>query len=503
MNFLSKIKASYVFNIFAVALVGMSFVLYFYFSVTKEKIFLVNQKANIQYVASIADNLVADIIRIVEEDLAEALQEDEIIKSYIESDLKLFVTTKYQYIYILAKEKNIHGGFKILVDSSKTLEEKNSLYALYNVFNKEDFTQVYDSKSSVYLQDKNKRASYLKPIIVADKVVAIIVIEFTLEEQKNISLALQNLEDAFELVISFFVVIFIFMLWFSSVDSRREKEKKAVFEKLQTSNKKLKIQSEKVIELNNSLENRVKYEVEKNREKDVQMIQQSRLAQMGEMISMIAHQWRQPLSAISATSSAIVLKAEINTLEKENAIELAQKITEYSQHLSMTIDDFREFFKSNKKITQTSYTQLVESVLGIVETSLETKNIKLILQLELEDKFETYSNEIKQVILNLIKNAEDVLMEKKSENPTIKIRSYKENNAFILRISDNGGGIAEDIIDKIFDPYFSTKMKKNGTGLGLYMSKTIVQKHCGGKLLVHNDSEGAVFTIALDRKIQV
>ncbi len=227
--------------------------------------------------------------------------------------------------------------------------------------------------------------------------------------------------------------------------------------------------------------------------KSKQILQQSRLAQMGEMINMIAHQWRQPLSAISATSGSINIKARLHNLNDETTIELSNKISQYTQHLSSTIDDFREFFKSNKEKRDTNFNELVQSVLNIVEVSIVNKNIKLIQNLNCSNTLHTYPNELKQVILNLIKNAEDVLLENKIVNPQITI----ETNNGTLSISDNGGGVPQNIIEKIFDPYFSTKTKKDGTGLGLYMSKTIVEENCGGTLKVINCENGAVFIIKL------
>ncbi len=233
------------------------------------------------------------------------------------------------------------------------------------------------------------------------------------------------------------------------------------------------------------------------KQKDQQLLQQSRLAQMGEMISMIAHQWRQPLTAISATSGAINLKAQLNRLDKDMAIELSSKISNYSQHLSSTIDDFRDFFKSNKEKKETSYNEIVQNVLGIIETSIINKNIEIIKELNVNDTFNSYPNELKQVVMNLIKNAEDILLEKKIENPTIHIKTYKKDSKLILEVSDNAGGVPKDILPKIFDPYFSTKTKKDGTGLGLYMSKTIIEEHCGGTLSVSNSGVGAVFRVEI------
>ena len=121
----------------------------------------------------------------------------------------------------------------------------------------------------------------------------------------------------------------------------------------------------------------------------------------------------------------------------------------------------------------------------------------MIQELNYHERFISYPNELKQLILNLIKNAEDALIEKQIENPYIKISTYKENDKFILEVSDNAGGIEEGIMDKIFDPYFSTKTQKEGTGLGLYMSKTIIEEHCGGELSATNIEDGALFRITL------
>jgi len=238
------------------------------------------------------------------------------------------------------------------------------------------------------------------------------------------------------------------------------------------------------------------------KEKDRLIQTQSRLAQMGEMITMIAHQWRQPLSAISATSTAINLKAQLNKLDKEYIIEMTDNISGYSQHLSDTIDDFRNFFKPNKEKVETSFSELLDSVLKIISVSMDNHNIKLIREFDSEVQFHSYSNEIKQVILNLFKNSEDIFIDKKIENAYIKVVIRDDEDSIILEISDNAGGIPESIIDDIFTPYFSTKKKKDGTGLGLYMSKVIIEEHCQGELLVHNGEDGAVFQIILKKELR-
>ncbi len=254
---------------------------------------------------------------------------------------------------------------------------------------------------------------------------------------------------------------------------------------------------QKIESLNETLEERVNEALASNRAKDKQILHQSRLAQMGEMISMIAHQWRQPLSAIASASALINLKAQLNKLDKETALEVSQNIANYTQHLSATIDDFRDFFKQDKEQDTTNFTYLVKSVFSIIRSTLENNNIAVIEELNCKDSFMAYSNELKQVIINLVSNAQDVLVEKKVQSAYIKLKSYSDDKNYILEISDNGGGISEDVIDKIFNPYFSTRLKQDGTGLGLYMSKTIVEEHCRGKLSCYNTSDGACFKVEL------
>ena len=235
-----------------------------------------------------------------------------------------------------------------------------------------------------------------------------------------------------------------------------------------------------------------------------QLLQQSRMAQMGEMISMIAHQWRQPLAAIAATVINLDLKFELamfdlDTKEGREQQELyfrdnLKNISSYVQGLSTTIDDFRNFYKSNKQIQLSSLELVTKRALKIIQASLENDGIVFVFNYNSDEKFEMYENEIMQVILNILKNAQDNLLEREIKDGKITITTYERSISFC----DNGGGIEADIIDKIFDPYFSTKSELNGTGLGLYMSKTIIQEHHNGALEVQNIGKGVCFTISFD-----
>ena len=249
--------------------------------------------------------------------------------------------------------------------------------------------------------------------------------------------------------------------------------------------------------LNYGLTKEIKNQLEILREKDRQLQYQARLAKMGEMLSMIAHQWRQPLTAISATTSYMYGKLSINAFDKEEFLEELGHIEDYSKHLSKTIDDFRNFFKPNKTKEDTTLEKIVKTTLEIVKPILINNNIKVIEEFTCNKVIHNYANEIRQVVLNLIKNAEDALVANKIEDATITIRTYINNDNAILEVSDNAGGVPLEIMDKIFDSYFTTKTSALGTGLGLCMSKTIVEDNCKGKLDVKNGDEGAVFIVSI------
>lgn len=247
------------------------------------------------------------------------------------------------------------------------------------------------------------------------------------------------------------------------------------------------------------------YELERVEQENI-LLQHSRMAQMGEMISMIAHQWRQPLSAIASTASNLKLMLMLESLDfsSKEAIEESREyltkrldnVDEYVSSLTTTIDDFRNFYKPNKKPITTSLKSIVEKSLNIIEAALEVDKIKVVKEYDNVENMEIFDSEMMQVVLNILKNSQDNFNEKKIENPYIKIVIEGKTISFY----DNGGGIPEDIIPSVFDPYFSTKSEKNGTGLGLHMSKIIVEEHHKGNLSVKNTPDGVHFSIKLWEK---
>jgi len=226
-----------------------------------------------------------------------------------------------------------------------------------------------------------------------------------------------------------------------------------------------------------------------------QLIAQSRHAAMGEMISMIAHQWRQPLATISAITTSVCMDIRLESMDEEQLEIKMENISKQIQHLSHTVDDFRDFFKPTKGIENTSVHKLVEEAIKLLDHRIE-KGVELIYEEKIDLCLALYHNELVQVLLNILNNACDQLSEKEIKAPKIFIKEYTDKNNVVIEIGDNAGGIDEKVIKHIFDPYFSTKTK-NGTGLGLYMSKTIVEDHQKGLLEAYNSDEGAVFKMTL------
>ena len=256
--------------------------------------------------------------------------------------------------------------------------------------------------------------------------------------------------------------------------------------------------------LNAQLNEKIELEIQKNEEKNKILIQQSRMASMGEMLENIAHQWRQPLSTISVAASGMEIKKEFSTLSDEEFYEAINHIKKSTLYLSNTIDDFRSFFSKNKTPAQLSTNHAIEKVLELMGNTFIQHRINLIKNVE-DVKILSLENELIQVLMNILVNAKDALKQTLGDEKYIIIDVYKKENNLLINIKDSAGGIDEEIIDKIFEPYFTTKHKFNGTGIGLYMSKLLVEKHLRGTIKAVNTEftfmdrihKGALFEIVL------
>ena len=258
---------------------------------------------------------------------------------------------------------------------------------------------------------------------------------------------------------------------------------------------------ESLISLNDSLHIKVQQAVEEIRRKDEAMLQQSRLAKMGEMIAMIAHQWRQPLSSISAISAKLQLSVALEEeLPKETLVHELKTIDKRTTLLSNTIDDFRNFYNTNNDTNGFNLDKTISQVIEILSPAIKNADVSVHFNSSISQSIVSLESELIQVFMNIIKNAVDIL-KGRPESREIWIKAYQDNTRYIIVIEDNAGGIKDDILEQIFDPYFSTKKEKHGMGLGLYMSKLIIQEHCKGTLSVKNGKAGAIFTIDLPSSI--
>ena len=247
------------------------------------------------------------------------------------------------------------------------------------------------------------------------------------------------------------------------------------------------------------MEEKIKNREELNRKQDKQLYDTAKMAQMGEMIGNIAHQWRQPLSVISTAASGMKIEKEFDILDDDKFNNYCDSIERNTQYLSDTIDTFRDFIKEKKELKEVVLQDRINGALNIISSSLNNYFIKLINEIDYDKKIKVtlVLGELSQVIINIINNAKDVLVEKKIDEPYIKIACISKNTTATITIEDNGGGIPKDIIGKIFDPYFTTKHQTQGTGLGLHMSYKIITESLQGKLYVKNTDVGAMFVIEL------
>lgn len=252
--------------------------------------------------------------------------------------------------------------------------------------------------------------------------------------------------------------------------------------------------------LNLTLEDRVRQELAKNREKDAIMIQQGRLAAMGEMISNIAHQWRQPLNELAIMVQTLRLEYDDKLLDGERIDAFTNDCMNTIQHMSQTINTFRDFFKQNRAVQQFDLSTAITATADLLQASLQAAGIRLKLDLQPGCLLQGQPNDFSQVVLNILNNARDALLTRTVPAPVVTVTTQQVQGVVQITVEDNGGGIAADIVDKIFDPYFTTKHKAQGTGLGLYISKKIIEENFNGTIEAESCSGGTCFRIVVPMK---
>ncbi|MDX4061962.1 HAMP domain-containing sensor histidine kinase [Aliarcobacter skirrowii] len=392
------------------------------------------------------------------------------------SKIKTYFINSNHYKNQYIKELNIENIDNKMVDifsSIEKLDKKNS---------KEYFTNINFNIDSIFV--------YLGSLVNYDLNLAI--------NEKRDTDNIFKLVTIFSFISIFFVVFFTIILsLFITFHFRKlyYLQEKIVEKK-----------TKELKELNNNLEQKIKLEVAKNRKKDIIMFQQARFASLGEMLNNIAHQWRQPLGSITMIIQSFQTKMRVNKLSPEFVEQKVKDALLLAQNMSNTLDDFKNFFSPNRSKNSFFIKDCVEHSIELSKYFLNKENIKIDLIVKKDKKITTFYNELSHTLLNIISNSKDALVSSVNKNDRIiKIIVNSKKNFLFINIIDNGGGVPDDILPKIFEPYYTTKYKSAGTGIGLYMSKQIIEKHLNGEISCKNIKlevnkkvfKGASFTITI------
>jgi signal transduction histidine kinase len=432
--------------------------------------------------------------------------------------IKKLISNKEINIYVLDK-KNMHltigtlEQYKILSQTSLKnqkveIEGKSYLQEILPLYNDDKLIgaiallQIEKTIMGFVLQ-------LLKSLIIVFIFILFIVIPFTVILIRTITNPIINLQRGIKEVSSgnlgkqldIYSKDEIGQLTMSFNDMSKELAKtdkiKILNTQLQKTSQQLSIAKEDLEELNNSLEEKIETEIAKNMKHQVMLMQQSKLAQMGEMIENIAHQWRQPLSQINSSVLLVDVSLTKNNIENSIIEEKLQEIENMTAYMSKTIDDFRNFFDPNKQKNWFSIKNAIDRSSDILKGVIHTHNVEMLKNVDENLKCYSYLDELQQVVLTLLNNAIDALITNAIQSPKIYIKAYEEEKNIVIEIQDNAQGIEDEIINKIFEPYFTTKHKSQGTGLGLYMAKMIVESALNGTLEVTNRLDGACFIICI------
>lgn len=250
-------------------------------------------------------------------------------------------------------------------------------------------------------------------------------------------------------------------------------------------------------EMIDNLELRIQQEISERTKQEQLLIQQSKLAAMGNMIGNIAHQWRQPLGEINAVLMIVQVRQHFGDLTEAFLTEKIEECNHITAYMSNTISDFQNFFKPSKDKEIFEINDTCERAISIIQASLRYHSIELLFNATEEIKVLGYLNEFAQALLNILSNAKDVLIDRQIEMPFIHMSVKNGEKYTLIKIEDNGGGIAPEYLERIFEPYFTTKHAKQGTGIGLYMTKMIIENNMNGIVTVKNTEHGALFTIKI------
>jgi len=393
--------------------------------------------------------------------------------------LLLFIIMKLNFFKKIYT--NSINGISI-ISNGKTVDCNEKLSQLFEYESKKDFLLVHPLKLSPPFQPDGKfsyqKAEEMMSIAKQDGTCRFDWVFFTKNGQKKyIELDIVKIKGFFSFQDKYFI------LW-------RDIDKRIIVEK-------------KLKKVNENLENIIEEKVKKSKKQEEMLFQQSKQAKIGEMLSMIAHQWRQPLTAISSSLIDMQIKIMLRKLNNNELIQYISNelndIENFTQTLTNTVNDFKDFYKVSKKKENISIYIPIQKAYQIIDKVFKDANIQISIDCDTECKIKIFESEIIQVLLSILQNSKDNFIQRNIVKREIKVQVIETTEEVKIEICDNGKGIKKENLDKIFLPYFTTKDRKNGTGLGLYMSYKIIQEHHDGTIEVKNIDGGVCFIITLKR----
>ncbi|WP_442764844.1 ATP-binding protein [Sulfurospirillum cavolei] len=394
----------------------------------------------------------------------------------------------YHIIVPVYVDKALVGMLEFAIAPEYFLNEVEEFSGLkgYILFKGETFEPKENDLRSISLQDgaisQNRTRTYITHVIqleglIGDHLAQLLFFQDISDQQQKL---LDAVYEAFFLTLAMIGVLLVILNYGFDVLIKRLEESEAGLR-----------------HLNHTLEDRVNQEIEQRLHHEQLLMHQSRLASMGEMIGNIAHQWRQPLSELGATLMNLQLLWERNKLSRDIFEERIARSEKLIAYMSKTIDDFRNFFMSDNQKKDYVINDTIQKAIDLIDSALKNHHIRLTFEAQERLEIKGCPSQFAQVVLNIIGNAKDILLERAIDDPHISITLQRIDGRICIRIVDNGGGIEMEPIERIFEPYVSTKHAKSGTGIGLYMSKTIIEQHAQGSLKAFNTDQGACFEIIL------
>ena len=423
-------------------------------------------------------------ISLSSESIQEKLQDINNIHSHFLVDKKIF-------------HKKVWESSNLMNRYIQSIEHKDYMFTLNKFHNKE---RLLNSKKRIIfpLKDEiNKKIELKQPFAVYKQytnnvnVVTFLPIDNVREEKAVAYLVSYDKDpyiyDIYRSYSIINIVLFVGLATLFYFIYRNLNYKKELEEEVSIKTKDLQKVSKNLKDLNENLEQKIVFEVEKSKAMESKLFQSEKMASMGEMIGNIAHQWRQPLSVISTGVTGMKMQKEYDLLTDDIFNDTCDVINKNAQYLSTTIDDFRNYIKGDREKKVFNLKKDINSFIHLVEGSIHKYNINIVLDLDESIEINGYENELTQCFINIFNNAKDVLVEiENSSERYLFISTNIENDRVLIKIKDNGGGIQEDIMPKIFEPYFTTKHQSQGTGLGLHMTYSLIVEGMNGTIEAKN-----------------